>query len=182
MRKMDTFEKTVSQDYKYRGRIINLRLDKAQLPGGILAGREVVEHPGGVGVAALDENDCLLMVRQFRYPYGRELLEIPAGKREAGEDPLTCGKRELQEETGVIAEEYKELGKLYPSPGYLNEVITLYFAQKLTKTEQHLDENEFLNVERIPFSEVLAMVLRGEIEDAKTQIAVLKLAQMRHDR
>ena len=175
---MEHFEKTLSKDYKYNGRIINMRVDEAQLENGKTAIREVVEHSGGVCVAALDENNCLLMVRQFRYPYGEVLWEIPAGKREKGEDPLECGKRELEEETGYTAEKYTDLGKLYPTPAYVNEVIYMYYAETLTKTCQHLDEDEFLSVERVPFDDAVKMVMNGEIKDSKTQIAILKLKEL----
>ena len=115
---MNLNEQPMSADYKYRGRIINLRVDTALLPNGSSATREVVEHPGGVCVAALTEDGCLLFVRQFRYPYQKVLLELPAGKLDPGEDPLEAGKRELREETGAEAARYESLGELYPSPGY----------------------------------------------------------------
>ena len=175
---MKLFEKTLSKDYKYNGKIINMRVDEAELENGKTAIREVVEHSGGVCVAALDENNCLLMVRQFRYPYGEVLLEIPAGKREKGEDPLECGKRELEEETGYTAQKYTDLGKLYPTPAYVDEVIYMYYAENLSKTHQHLDEDEFLSVERVPFDDAVKMVMNGEIRDAKTQVAILKLKEL----
>ncbi len=175
---MELFEKTLSKDYKYNGKIINMRVDEAQLENGKTAIREVVEHSGGVCVAALDEQNRLLMVKQFRYPYGEVLLEIPAGKREKGEDPLDCGKRELEEETGYTAEKYTDLGKLYPTPAYVDEVIYMYYAENLSKTHQHLDEDEFLSVERIPFADAVKMVMNGEIRDAKTQVAILKLKEL----
>ena len=111
---MDLTEKTVSQEYPYKGRIINMRVDQILLPNGQPASREVVEHPGGVCIAALTEDNEVLFVRQFRYPYHQVILEVPAGKRSPGEDPLECGKRELREETGASAEEYISLGTLYP--------------------------------------------------------------------
>lgn len=175
---MKLFEKTLSKDYKYNGKIINMRVDEAELENGKTATREVVEHSGGVCVAALDEENCLLMVRQFRYPYGEVLLEIPAGKREKGEDPIECGKRELEEETGYTAEKYTDLGKLYPTPAYVDEVIYMYYAENLSKTHQHLDEDEFLSVERVPFDDAVKMVMNGEIRDAKTQVAILKLKEL----
>lgn len=175
---MELFEKTLSKDYKYNGKIINMRVDEAELENGKTATREVVEHSGGVCVAALDEENCLLMVRQFRYPYGEVLLEIPAGKREKGEDPIECGKRELEEETGYTAEKYTDLGKLYPTPAYVDEVIYMYYAENLSKTHQHLDEDEFLSVERVPFDDAVKMVMNGEIRDAKTQVAILKLKEL----
>lgn len=172
-------EKTLSQEYKFKGRIINLRVDEALLPNGRTAGREVVEHPGGVCIAALTDQDELLFVRQFRYPYGEVLLELPAGKLDRGEDPLEAGKRELREETGAAAERYLSLGKLYPSPGYCGEVIHLYLAAGLRYGEMDPDEDEFLEVEKIPLEEAVRRVLDNEIPDAKTQTAVLKVAMLR---
>lgn len=172
---MNLIETPLEQEYKYKGRIINLRVDKARLPNGAEAGREVVEHPGGVCVAALTEDNCLLFVRQFRYPYGEVLLELPAGKLDKGEDPLEAGKRELKEETGASARRYESLGRLYPSPGYCGEIIHLYFARDLSFGEMNPDEDEFLEVEKIPLEEAVRMVMDNEIPDAKTQTAVLKV-------
>ena len=173
-------EKQLSSEYKFKGRIINLRQDTALLPNGNTATREVVEHPGGVCVAALTDNDELLFVKQWRYPYMEETLEIPAGKRDKkDEDPLECGKRELEEETGATAKEYIDLHPLYPTPGYINEVIYCYLATGLTFGEQNPDEDEFLDVLRIPLEKAVEMVLAGEIKDAKTQIAVLKVKVLR---
>lgn len=177
---MNLIEKTVSQDVRFRGRVINLRVDDALLPNGNRATREVVEHPGGVCVAALTDRNELLFVRQFRYPYGEVLLELPAGKLDrGGEDPLEAGKRELREETGAIAAEYRSLGKLYPSPGYCDEIIHLYLATGLTFGESEPDEDEFLECERIPLDRAVKMVLDNEITDAKTQVAILKVAHLR---
>lgn len=173
---MNLTEKQISSEYMFKGKIINLRCDKAELPNGVIANREVVEHPGGVCVAALTDNDELLLVKQFRYPYSEIILEIPAGKRESrSENPLECGIRELKEETGAVAEKYISLGELYPTPGYCGEIIWMYAATGLSFGEQHPDEDEFLKVEKIPFEKVLDMVMSGEIKDAKTQVAVLKL-------
>lgn len=172
---MNLEEKTLSQTYAYRGRIIHLRRDMAELPDGSVADREVVEHPGGVCVAALTDRDELLFVRQFRYPYGEVVLELPAGKRDkGGEDPLECGKRELLEETGATAGHYRYLGPLYPTPGYCDEIIHLYLATDLSFGESCPDEDEFLEVERIPLTTAVDMVLNNQIPDAKTQVAVLK--------
>ena len=174
---MDLTEKTVSQKYAYKGRIVNLRLDEAALPNGKIVGREVVEHPGGVCVAALTDDRDLLLVRQYRYPYGKALLEVPAGKLERGEDPEACGLRELEEETGARAARVELLCEVYPTPGYCAEVIRVYGASGLTFGEQRPDEDEFLECERVPLTEALRMVEAGEIADAKTQIAVLRLAR-----
>ena len=173
---MNLIEKQLESELLYEGRVINLRRDIALLPNGETAPREVIEHKGGVCVAALTDRDELLFVRQFRYPYSEVVPEIPAGKRDSREeDPLLCGKRELKEETGAVAEKWIPLGELYPSPGYCGEIIWMYAATGLSFGEQHLDEDEFLNVEKIPLDRAVEMILSGEIKDAKTQAAVLKV-------
>lgn len=173
---MNTKETQKSSEYIYKGKIINLRLDCAELPNGKYADREVVEHPGGVGVLPIDQNGDCLLVRQFRYPYFKETLEIPAGKRDkdGDNDPITCGKRELKEETGATAENYMSLGTLYPSPGYTDEVIYMYLATGLTFGQAQPDEDEFINLCRIPLEKAVEMVMSGEIPDSKTQVAILK--------
>lgn len=171
---MDFTEKPLKQDYLYCGKIVNLRVDDAELPDGTTALREVVEHPGGVCVAALTDKEELLFVAQFRYPYMETVLELPAGKLEYGEDPFEAGKRELLEETGAAAKNYRDLGKLYPTPGYCGEIIHMYLAENLTFSEQHLDADEFLEVRRIPLEEAFQMVMRNEIRDSKTQVGILK--------
>ena len=171
---MNLRETPVEQEVKYEGRIIRLRVDKAQLPNGRIATREVVEHNGGVCIAALTEQQELLFVRQFRYPYQEVVLELPAGKIDKGEEPLACGKRELTEETGASAQQYRSLGRLYPSPGYCGEVIHLFLATGLSFGRMNPDEDEFLEVERIPLEKAVQMVLDYEVPDAKTQVAVLK--------
>lgn len=173
---MNLEEKQLKAEYLYKGKIINLRRDDALLPNGNTAIREVVEHPGGVCVAALTENNEVLMVRQFRYPYFEIVLEIPAGKRDSkDENPLECGRRELKEETGAIAKKFIPLGELYPTPGYCGEIIWLYAATGLTFGEQNPDEDEFLTVEKVPLEKAVDMIMSGEIKDAKTQTAILKL-------
>ena len=177
---MNLNEKQLNYEYMYEGKIINLRRDTALLPNGNTALREVVEHNGGVCVAALTDNNEVLMVRQFRYPYFETILEIPAGKRDSkDENPLDCGKRELREETGATAQNFVFLGELYPSPGYCGEIIWLYAATSLTFGETDLDEDEFLNLEKIPLEKAVDMILSGEIKDAKTQAAILKLKLLR---
>lgn len=173
---MNLTEKQLSSEYMYKGRIINLRRDNALLPNGTTAFREVIEHKGGVCVAALTDDDELLFVRQFRYPYSEVVLEIPAGKRDSlDEDPLMCGIRELKEETGAEAEKFIPLGTLYPSPGYCGEIIWMYLATGLTYGESNPDDDEFLSIEKIPLEKAVDMILSGDIKDAKTQAAVLKV-------
>lgn len=167
-------EKTIKKNYVYNGKIINVRCDDAELPDGNPCIREVVEHPGGVCIAAVTDNNELIFERQFRYPYMDILLELPAGKLERGEDSLLAGKRELLEETGYEAEEYESLGKFYPSCGYTEEIIYLYLAKNLKFKGQKLDEDEFINIEKIPLEKAVQMVVNNEIPDGKTQTAVLK--------
>ncbi len=177
---MNLSEKQLEKNYIYNGKILNLRKDTALLPNGKTAYREIVEHNGGVCVAALTDNDELIFVKQFRYPYMEEILELPAGKRDSKqEDPLACGIRELKEETGATAEKMIFMGELYPTPGYCEEIIWLYLATGLSYGEQDTDEDEFLEVEKIPLEKAVEMVLSGEIKDAKTQILVLKVKLLR---
>ena len=171
---MDLTEKTLSSEKIFDGRIIHVHRDIVRLPDGGESFREVVDHPGGVCVLALDSQDRALLVCQFRYPYGKVLWELPAGKLEYGEDPEQAAIRELKEETGAEAEEFVSLGELYPSPGYCGEIIRMYLARKLNFGENHLDKDEFLNMERVPFARLVERVLSGEIKDAKTIAAVLK--------
>ena len=156
---MDLTEKTLKSEEIYRGKIVTLLRDTVALPNGKTSLREVVKHPGGVGILALDEQD---------------LLEIPAGKREAGEDPFATAIRELKEEVGATAREWLPLGSLIASPGCYNEELWLYLARGLSFGTADLDDDEFLDVERIPFDELVHRVMDGEIRDAKTVAAVLK--------
>lgn len=175
---MNLEEKQLSAEYKFKGRIINLRVDEALLPNGATASREIVEHNGGICVVPLTENNEVLMVEQFRYPYSEVVLEIPAGKRDGNEEPLEGGKRELKEETGATAESYTFLGELYPTPGYCGEIIYMYLARGLSYGETDPDEDEFLNLKRIPLETAVEMIMSGEIKDAKTQAAILKTERL----
>ena len=157
---------------------MHITLDDVELEDGKKSKREVVNHPGGVTVAALDNDNNLLFVRQFRYPYKEVVLELPAGKLEKGSTPLENGKRELLEETGLEGYSYISLGQVYPSPGYTSEIIHLYACRVKSQGEQKLDEGEFLNVEKIPLNKAVEMVLNNMIPDSKTQIAVLKTAAL----
>lgn len=167
-------EKTLSSEQKFDGRIIKLYVDKVELEDGRAATREVIRHPGGVCVLPLDENGNVLFVKQFRYPHGKVLLEIPAGKLEYGEKHYDCGLRELKEETGCICDSYDYLGSLIPTPAYDSEVIHMYLARGLHAGAQKLDAGEFLDIERIPLEKAVEMVMNNEIADSKTQIAILK--------
>lgn len=172
---MEHFETTLSSKEIYKGRVFTAKVDAVRLENDSETTREYVLHPGGVAIAALDRQDNLLLVRQFRYPFGRELVELPAGKLEYGEDHQQCGRRELIEETGYEAGEFSYLGCLYPTPAYCSEIIHLYYATDLTEVSQNLDEDEFLSVFRVPLSKAVEMVMSGEISDAKSQIGILKV-------
>ena len=171
---MDMTEKTLSSEKIFDGRILHIRRDTVLLPNGHQSTREVVDHPGGVGILALDDQNRVLIVSQFRYPYGEILREIPAGKLEYGEDPAEAAIRELREETGATAGSFQPLGELYPSPGYCGEIIRMYLARDLSFGDTDPDEDEFLGLERVPFSQLVEQVLSGEIKDAKTIAAILK--------
>lgn len=174
-------EKTLEVEEIYNGKIIRVTKEVAEVENGDHVLRELVHHSGGVCILPLTGEGEVLFVRQFRYPFQEVLLEIPAGKREADEDPKTCGIRELKEEVGAEAKRVVELGYLYPTVAYDTEIIYMFLAEGLTFGEQNLDADEFLDVVRIPLQEAYEMVMRGEIPDAKTQIAVLKTYLMKKD-
>ena len=172
---MELTERMVSSQTIFEGHIVKVTLDQAELPNGKLAEREVVYHPGGVAILALGEDGMVPLVRQFRYPIQQLLLELPAGKLDRdSEDQLEAAKRELSEETGLEAEDWTYLGSMLVSPGFCDERLHMYLARDLKRKEQHLDEDEFLNVEVMPFDELLKQVMDGTIEDAKTVAATLK--------
>ncbi len=169
-------EKTVNKRYVYRGKIVNLRCDDAELPDGSPCKREIVEHPGGAAVLCVRDGKVAL-VRQYRYAYSEELWEIPAGKLERGEDPARAAARELGEETGLKAEELVPLITLYPTPGYTDEKIHIFLAKGIKEGERHPDADEFLDVAFIPLEEAYAMIGRGELRDGKTVAALLLYRQ-----
>ena len=171
---MDCFEKKIDGELKYEGVIVNVRLDRAELCDGSVVRREVVEHPGGATILPVDDEGYCYCVRQFRYPFGKQMLEAPAGKLEYGENPKECAVRELSEETGFTADEIIYLGPDCSSPGFSTELLHIYMARGLHKGESHPDEGEFLNVEKHHIDELVDMIMSGEIDDGKTIIAVLK--------
>ena len=172
-------EKTLSQDYLYHGRVLQMHVDRVELEDGRESTRECVDHPGGVSVAALTQDDEILLVRQYRYPYREVLLEAPAGKMDhPGEDPLSACKREQKEETGTTSSRYLDLGRLYPTPGYCDEILHLYACRIDSYGEKDLDEDEFLEVEKIPLAQAVEMAERNEIFDAKTQVLILRAARL----
>ena len=172
---MDFTEKTLRKAYKFRGKNMSARVDDSELPNGRPAIREVCEHVGGVGVLPIDENGNVILVRQYRYPYGEVICEIPAGKMDHGpEDAELCGRRELQEETGYTAARMVPLGVIYPSPGFLTEVVYLYAALGLTPGACSPDEDEFVEHISMPFSELERLIETNEIRDGKTIVAAYR--------
>ena len=165
-------EHKLSSEMKFDGKLIKVTYDIADV-NGKEAWREVVHHPGASAVVAIDEDNRIIMEKQCRYALNDYLLEIPAGKLDAGEDPLVCAKRELEEETGIIASEWISLGSIATSPGFCNEVIHLYVAKGLSKGKIHWDEDEYVEVERYTFDELLQRISEEKIKDSKTLSALL---------
>ena len=174
-------EKTVSSEKVFEGKVIKLRVDKVAMPDDSLATREVVEHPGGVGIVAVNDKDEIFLVRQFRKPIEKVIYEIPAGKLDSGEPHRECGIRELSEETGMKAENFEYLGYIYPSPGFVDEVTHVYCATGLTQGETHPDDDEYLDVECMPLERAYEMVMNNEISDAKSVFGILKVWQMKSE-
>lgn len=168
-------DETLSSSILYRGRIVNVRHDLVRLHGGKIAFREVVEHPGAVAILALDDQSRVILVRQYRQPAAQVMLEIPAGKLEPGENPLDCAKRELNEETGLQSGSWQELGCFYLSPGFCNEKIHIFLARDLSEAALPIasDEDETVEVISMPLTNLLKLVERGELKDAKTVISLL---------
>lgn len=171
------YEQTDRRESLFDGHVLKMHLDEVTLCNGKTAQRECVDHPGGVAVIGINEDNEVLLVRQFRYPYKEVIYEIPAGKVEPGEDPFETGKREFKEECGAVAQEYFSLGEIYPSPGYTNEIIRLFGARGITFENQELDEDEFLEVHKMKLPVLIDRIMSGDIKDAKTVAAALKLQE-----
>jgi len=169
-------EKTIETTRIYEGKILNLRRDKVTVLNGE-SYREIVEHSGGAVIGALTDDDNLIMVKQFRKPLERVVLEVPAGKRDGNENGEEVAVRELREETGYTAEEIVHLTTMYPTPGYSEEALDIFLARKLTSGETDFDENEAIDICEIPLNEVIEMIMKGEIQDGKTQVTVLMIKE-----
>ena len=173
--KEELFEKTISSEEVYNGKLLHIFKDVALLPNGDEAVREHFIHNGASAIVALTDEGNIILERQFRYPFHEVVTEIPAGKLDSpDEDRLEAAKREFLEETGYTAKEWVCLGDFYPSVAYTNENITCYLATDLSKGEQKLDSDEFLNVFEIPFEDAVKEVMEGKIQDGKSQTAILK--------
>lgn len=166
-------EELVSSQEIFKGKIIRVQVDTVRLPDGNSAKREVVRHPGAVVILPLTDKREVILVRQYRHATGEILLELPAGKRDGGEDPRTCAQRELEEETGYKASELRVLSSFYTSPGFCDELIYLVLAKGLIKGKACPDEGEFIDVLTLPLEKAVRMVLDGEIKDAKTGFGIL---------
>ena len=165
-------EQRISTARIYEGRVLNLRVDEVRLENGVLGKREVVEHLGAAAIVPILDGDEVLLVRQYRYPIGTDLLEIPAGTLKKNEDPKECAARELEEETGYRCQEISKITECFVAPGYSTEKIHIYLAKRLTKTETNMDEDENIKLERHQFSEALKKIRTGEIRDAKSIVGL----------
>lgn len=175
-------EKSVSSTPIFDGKVLHVRLDEITLPNGVSATREYCHHNGAVCVLPLTDEGEVICVRQYRYPFHEDLLEIPAGKLDSPEeDPNDAVRRELREETGAVAKKIIYLGKYYPSPAILDECIYMYLATGLEFGETEFDEDEFIESVRVPLSKLVDLTLEGKIRDGKTQICALR-AQMMIDK
>ncbi|MDE5714910.1 MAG: NUDIX hydrolase [Anaeroplasmataceae bacterium] len=174
---METF---LNRQTIYNGRILKLELDQVKCDNGVIAYREIIRHSGGAGILCISEDQKVLLIKQFRYAYNEEIYEIPAGKLEKGEDPLDSAKREFEEETGHIAEEIKYLTTIYPTCGYTDEKIYLYLVTKFKVSKPHFDEDEMIESVWIDFKDVLDMIHKGTIKDAKTICAIQSYLLMRN--
>ncbi len=173
-------ESIIDGETAWQGRVIRVEDLRVELPSGALAHRDIVRHPGGVGVVALTDSGKIALVRQYRTALDRVTVEIPAGKLEPGEDPLEAAKRELREETGFEAGRIAYLTSIAPSPGYTDEIIRLYFATQLSFVGADPDDDEFINVDLVDVTELIDAVLDGKIEDAKTVVGALACDAMAH--
>lgn len=180
---MDLKETFVKNLETHKGNILSFRIDQVRCPNGELATRDIIDHHGGVCVAPLTDAGELIFIRQFRYSYEEVILELPAGKLEAGEEADTeaAGRRELQEETGATAREMIDLGVFYPTCGYCNEKIYLYAAKGLQFGTQHLDADEFVEVLRIKLEDAVRMVMDGTIKDGKSIALIMKINELRRE-
>ncbi len=171
---MNLFEKKIDGEIVFDGKIFKVEVDEVELPDGAKTRRECVRHHGGAAIFCITQDGKLLLVKQFRYLYGKEIYEIPAGKLEEDEDPLSAAVRELKEETGYVPERISPFLKIYPTPGYTDEVIHIFKAENCRQGESCPDAGEFLKVRPLAFDAVLKMIDSGEICDAKTVAAVYK--------
>ena len=171
-------EEKISSEDIFDGVLLHVKKDQVRLPNGDITVREWIKHPGAASVLPITKENKVILVRQYRYPVGMVTLEIPAGKLDKGEDPLECAKRELGEETGYTAQNYRYLTKLATTVGFSDELIYLYLATDLAKGEQHTDEDEFINVVELSFKEAWEKIYSGEIIDGKSIVSILMAKEL----
>ncbi len=175
---MDLREKTTSSKLVYDGGLLKVYYDTVEFANGHTAWREVIRHPGAVVMVPVDSEGNVYLERQFRYPYNRIVIEVPAGKLEWGENPDDAARRELKEEIGAEAGRWDFMGEMLPTPGYSDELQRVYLARDLTFGETHPDEDEYLDIFRVPLEEALAMAADGRIQDCKTVAALFKAERL----
>lgn len=175
---MNLLEKKLKSDVVYEGSFLKVLRDEVELPNGKKGTREYIPHPGAALIIPITGDGKLVMIRQYRYALQAEFIEFPAGKMENGEDPLLTAKRELQEEVGLVAEDYRHLSTIHPVIGYSNEHIEIYLAKNLSKTEQQLDDEEFLDIFEVSLDEAMKLMKDGKITDVKTMIALFWYQQV----
>lgn len=166
-------EKKLDSKVVFSGKLLKVYCDNVELPNGKVTSREFIRHPGAVAVVPITPEGKIVLVRQYRYPTGKTILEVPAGKLDKGEDPDDCARRELEEETGYVASSIRRLQSIYTTPGFTDEVIHLYVADDLTLAKPCPDEDEFLDVEVYTKEEIKNMIQDGTINDAKSLLALL---------
>ena len=175
---MELTEKTLSSRLVYDGGLLKVYYDTVELVDGSTSWREVVRHPGAVVMVPVDGVGNVYLVRQYRYPYGRTTLEVPAGKLEYGEEPFPAAQRELEEEIGARAASWTPMGRMLPTPGFCDELQHVYLARELDFGANHPDADEFLEIVRLPLREAEEMAVDGRLEDSKTVAAILRACRV----
>lgn len=178
---MNTFEKTLETNYLFRGKVVTLRVDKVELPNGRESIREVVEHSGAVGIVPLTAEHKIVLVKQFRKPLEKEIIEIPAGKLDPGESPSACALRELQEEIGCTAGRLDFKFAFYTTPGFSNEIIHIFIARDLKESKMACDDDEFISTLQVSVDEAMHMIKNGTITDGKTISGIFALVLEEND-
>ena len=179
---MEQIERTMKSEKVFDGKILSLRVDTVELPDKKYSKREVVEHDPAVAVVAADEDNNILLVKQYRKPVEKSLLEIPAGSLEIGENPKEGALRELKEETGYIAKDLEYITEFYSTPGFCTEKMYIFFADEIEESSQGLDEDEFIECIKVPLDKAVKMIEVGEIMDAKTIVGILMYKRLRGDK
>jgi ADP-ribose pyrophosphatase len=171
-------ETTLTSETVYQGRFLHVKFDRVRLPNDGESTREYLLHPGAVAIIPVFDNGDILLERQHRYPLHRDFIELPAGKIDPNEDDLTCAQRELEEETGYTADEWREVTTIYPCIGYSNERLAFYLARGLREGDHGRDHDEFLEILRVPFAEAMQWVRAGRISDSKTMVGLFWLEKL----